>query len=382
MELSFQQLQMIANRQSFILANGEKLVIEDSLTSTTGRIKIVVKFPFEIMETLGVVKGGNNSYDISILGESSVTISPINPSDTLAYIEGDGISRRELMENPFMRPDFRGTIYPARRVDYHSSNRGNSNGDKKYSKYIGNVNSKYSVGIELETYNDKGYSFLKSSNWISFEEDGSLRGLPYPVEMVTCPIPVNLAIREDFWMPLTSYLTANGVRSYKASETGLHCHIGKDAFSSDEEKYKEEIGRLCFLYQTIIPLDMKEDIFGRGTNTYCKRMDLAAPEQLLKFKDYLKNGAEKIIYNEKINNHNTRYYELNLQTGTPTIEFRRGKGSINASRIASIVAFCATMVEYSIKTDISNMSLDSYISFAKKRLGNSHPLLSKIYSEC
>ena len=45
MELNFQQLQMIANRQSFILANGEKLVIEDSLTSTTGRIKIVVKFP-------------------------------------------------------------------------------------------------------------------------------------------------------------------------------------------------------------------------------------------------------------------------------------------------------------------------------------------------
>ena len=35
-----------------------------------------------------------------------------------------------------------------------------------------------------------------------------------------------------------------------------------------------------------------------------------------------------------------------------------------------------------VDTDISNMSLDSYISFAKKRLGNSHQLLSKIYSEC
>ena len=381
MELSFQQLQMIANRQSFILANGEKLAVEDSPVCQGGIAHIKVRFPFEIRETGEVVKI-DDFYKITLEEGQLTTISPINPSDTLAYIEGDGISRRELMENPFMRPDFRGTVYPARVVGYHSSNNGNSNGSKKYSKYMGNVNSKYSIGIELEAYSEKGYGFMKSSNWMSFEQDSSLSGLPSPFEMVTCPIPVNLAIKEDFWMPLTSYLTANGVRSYKASATGLHCHIGKDAFSSDEEKYKEEIGRLCFLYQTIIPLDMKADVFGRGTNTYCKRMDLAAPEQLLKFKDYLKNGAEKIIYNEKINNHNTRYYELNLQTGTPTIEFRRGKGSVNASRIASIVAFCATMVEYSVKTDISNMNLDSYISFAKKRLGNTHPLLSKIYSEC
>ena len=372
---------MIANRQSFILVNGEKLVIEDSSICQSGIVHIKVRFPFEVIETEEVVKE-DGFYHIALEEGQLATISPVNPSDTLAYIEGDGISRRELMENPFMRPDFRGTVYPARVVGYHSSNNGNSNGSKKYSKYVGNISSKYSIGIELEVYSKKDYGCLKSSNWISFEQDSSLNRLPHPFEMVTCPIPVNLAIKEDFWMPLTSYLTANEVRSYKASETGLHCHIGKDAFSSDEEKYKEEIGRLCFLYQTIIPLDIKEDVFGRGTNTYCKRMDLAASEQLLKFKDYLKNGAEKIIYNEKINNHNTRYYELNLQTGTPTIEFRRGKGSINASRIASIVAFCATMVEYSVKTDISNMSLDSYISFAKKRLGNSHPLLSKIYSEC
>ena len=36
MELSFQQLQMIANRQSFILANGEKLAVEDSPISQKG----------------------------------------------------------------------------------------------------------------------------------------------------------------------------------------------------------------------------------------------------------------------------------------------------------------------------------------------------------
>ena len=109
MELNFQQLQMIANRQSFILANGEKLVIEDSSICQGGIAHIKVRFPFEIIETGEVVKI-NDFYKITLEECQLATISPINPSDTLAYIEGDGISRRELMENPFMRPDFRGTI--------------------------------------------------------------------------------------------------------------------------------------------------------------------------------------------------------------------------------------------------------------------------------
>ena len=135
MELSFQQLHLIANRQSFILANGEKLAVEDSSICQGGIAHIKVRFPFEVIETGEVVKG-DGFYHITLEECQLATISPVNPSDTLAYIEGDGISRRELMENPFMRPDFRGTVYPARVVGYHSSNNGNSNGSKKYSKYI------------------------------------------------------------------------------------------------------------------------------------------------------------------------------------------------------------------------------------------------------
>ena len=97
MELSFQQLQMIANRQSFILANGEKLVIEDSSICQGGIAHIKVRFPFEIIETGEVVKI-NDFYKITLEEGQLATISSVNPSDTLAYIERDGISRRELME--------------------------------------------------------------------------------------------------------------------------------------------------------------------------------------------------------------------------------------------------------------------------------------------
>lgn len=382
MKINYNNLLKIAEGCSVIMANGNKLsVISSGITDDA--VSVVVDFPFALSITDGVTLLGDglDSYVLCCKRNEQIELCPASPNDVLAIMDSERITGRMLFDNPFMRSDFTGTIYAGEVRDYHTSNRGNSRGGIKYPRYIGNVSSKYKVGIELEAYCPEGLGFIKESNWISFERDSSLSSLTNGIEMVTCPIPVNLAIKEDFWLPFTTYLTNKGVRSYKARETGLHCHIGLDAFSENLEKRKEEIGRLCYLYQTIIPYDTKVAVFGRSTNTYCNELVLSTPKEIEKFREYLKPGAEKLIYNEKKGSSNTRYSELNLETNIPTIEFRRGKGSINAARIASIIAFCATMVEYAIKTSIAEISIDGYIQFVRKRLGNTHPLLSKICNE-
>ena len=274
--------------------------------------------------------------------------------------------------NPFWSKDFDfGTnFYEGSVRDYHTS-RG-----KGYPKFIGKHKAKYCVGIELETISTKPTSeVLKKSNWVSFERDGSLSS--GGVEFVTAPIPADRAMDPKFWEKLCEYLNDMKFKSFRDSSCGLHTHIGTGALGETEDEKKNTLARVLYFYQCILIETLKNKVFKRSTQSYCKALALSSANSLNQFKAYLKKGAEKVVWEEK-RLDSGRYSEINHNTnnGFKTIEFRRGKGSINPNRIACIVALCATLCEYCRKTtEISKLSMDGYSSYVQKKLAKNHPLV-------
>ena len=281
-------------------------------------------------------------------------------------------AKKIAKNNPFWRKDFDfGTSYYEGQVrDYHTSRR------LGYPTFIGKQKSKYNIGIELETISTKPVSeVLKKSNWVSFERDSSLGSSG--VEFVTAPIPVDKAVEPKFWEALCEYLNDMKFRSYRENSCGLHVHIGTEALGDTEVEKKNTLARVLFFYQCIISDEMKNQIFKRSAQSYCTALALSSSRSLSQFKDYIKKGAEKVIWEEK-SRDGGRYSEINHNTsnGFKTIEFRRGKGSIKATRIATIIAFCATLCEYCRKVnDIAKLSMEGYSSYASKKLAKNHPLV-------
>jgi hypothetical protein len=274
--------------------------------------------------------------------------------------------------NPFWSKefDFGTSFYEGRVRDYHTSRRGG------YPTFVGKHKAKYCVGIELETISTKPTSeVLKKSNWISFEKDGSLSS--GGVEFVTAPIPADRAMDPKFWEKLCEYLNDMKFKSYRESSCGLHAHIGTGALGETDEEKKNSLARVLYFYQCILTDNLKNKVFKRSTQSYCNALSLSSARTLNQVKDYLKKGAEKVVWEEK-SQDSGRYSEINHNTnnGFKTIEFRRGKGSINPNRIACIIALCCTLCEYCRKvTEISKLSMDGYSSYVYKKLPKNHPLV-------
>lgn len=275
--------------------------------------------------------------------------------------------------NPFWSNefDFGDKYYEPRVAGYHSSQN-----MRVYPTFVGKHKSDYNIGIELETISTKPASeVLKKSNWISFESDSSLSS--GGVELVTAPIPSDRAIKPEFWTKLCDYLNDNKFRSYKDSSCGLHLHIETKVLGKTNEEKQESLARVLYFYQCLLSESIKVKVFKRSTQSYCKALALSSARSINQFKDFLKKGAEKVVWEEK-RLDSDRYCEINHNTRNnfTTIEFRRGKGSINANRIACIVALGCTLCEYCYKVkEISKLSMTSYSEYVFKKLPKNHPLV-------
>jgi hypothetical protein len=94
------------------------------------------------------------------------------------------------------------------------------------------------------------------------------------------------------------------------------------------------------------------------------------PSGLLKDKDV----QDAIVDETKRKMRGDRYYDINY-SGDKTTEFRKGRGSINCERIASIVMYCYLMVEWSKKEKWENiLSIDKFKVYLTKHTPEVHQL--------
>ena len=252
------------------------------------------------------------------------------------------------------------------------------------------------VGVELETIarrelDDDDYSSL-CSNWFRFENDGSLG--PNGHELITDPLPSWVYRDIRTWVGLRNVLVGR-LLSYRSANTGLHVHVGLSRFNSVptrafkalEAGDRRGLGGLmaAAVYFALLDRTFLDEVFLRKNTTYC---DTNIPRAMLAIAGILRSGgmpaydlvdclirdfsepyalashvyvltryADESLFNglnrtgatANGNNHGLEFSghgsEINL-AHSYTIEFRRGKGTLNGESIHRMVDFCSLVVRY------------------------------------
>lgn len=256
------------------------------------------------------------------------------------------------------------SIYEGKHSYHHSHNL-----DLFKNTYKGEDTSDYRVGIELEVEctSEENYCDVTEgfkSNVMLMERDGSLGD--YGIEFISIPLMPSDARSEVFWRPLVGVLKPRA-ESWNKSTTGLHVHVGREAFGLTDEERDETLFKLVYLYYGC---DLKESrrnikVFGRDKiyDDENPSLDLVNAAATLGGEVFKSPEIKtKVKEDAKALGH-SRYVDINI-TNCATIEFRKGKGSINERRIAGVVDWCLMMVDYARETPLEEISRDGFIDYS------------------
>lgn len=237
----------------------------------------------------------------------------------------------------------------------------------------------HKIGVELEVeFKSRGgkaeWSDKAKSNWFYCERDGSLND--NGVEIITVPMnPKDIKARTT-WEPLIGYLS-DKAKSWDSPRCGLHVHIGREILGSNPEQQSETIGKLLYLYHHFVNgTPMNTRIFGRDRaynekDGKTREGDAVATlgSGVLKLKE-IKDTLKKGMIDKSSSD---RYFDINLMN-TNTIEFRKGRGSIKASRIIMVIEYCEMMCKYAKSAKWEEISKDSFVAYVVSNISKESPL--------
>lgn len=237
----------------------------------------------------------------------------------------------------------------------------------------------HKIGVELEVeFKSRGgkaeWRDKAKSNWFYCERDGSLND--NGVEIITVPMnPKDIKARTT-WEPLIGYLS-DKAKSWDSPRCGLHVHIGREILGSNPEQQSETIGKLLYLYHHFVNgTPMNTRIFGRDRaynekDGKTREGDAVATlgSGILKLKE-IKDTLKKGMIDKSSSD---RYFDINLMN-TNTIEFRKGRGSIKASRIILVIEYCEIMCKYAKSANWEEISKDAFVSYVVSHISKASPL--------
>lgn len=250
------------------------------------------------------------------------------------------------------------------------------------------------LGVELETYCKTSGNLSRGSqvsamrealpsNWFHFEEDGSLdRTVGH--ELITEVLPPAVYRNLFTWVGLQNCLSP-WLESWNHSDTGLHVHVGVRQFDEchllpGSESDRRKLAKLAAVFVTteLLGYALGDKVFLRKPGGYCKAL---SSSDFTRIASVAKNGtltaedlfdhlfaifadpevsfrlAQEVALGPTRRNLNTVYIaslsdtlvghhtELNIEH-SETIEFRRGKGTLNAISIHRMVEYCSLIVRY------------------------------------
>jgi hypothetical protein len=237
----------------------------------------------------------------------------------------------------------------------------------------------YRIGVELEVECKNADFFAEvtqdlQSNWLFMEHDGSLNS--YGIEFITIPLLPKHAKQKATWTDLVEYLKPRAV-SWDSGRCGLHIHIGRGILGTTAEEQSETLGKLLYLYHHFMkqhPLNVK--IFGREKGYDDREGKVAVADSVKTLgSEVLKIGSIKDkVKTELLDRSNTsRYFDINVSNRN-TIEFRKGRGSINALRITAVIEWCELYCLYARKVKWQNISDTDFLNFVTKKMSKSSSL--------
>jgi hypothetical protein len=254
--------------------------------------------------------------------------------DNIEYLTEYVIPTLNFDKDVFEHPDIPNVFISTQMRSYHYF-------PSEWSKPNNDVLKEPLVGLELEIYARNKYIFNNTSNFFYIQHDGSLCDEKGGAEITTIPMTFDELIKEGGGIDILTkdFMPRFSCYSQKATETGFHIHLSKINFN---KKVYVLLKRTFYCF----PYDFLTELFGRTNGGYC----LAEPQiqRLMEFGIHpsaaSESGLEKIFQPYC----DSRYLELNF-TNSKTVEFRRGKGTVDAVCIKSILDFCYHIYKYSIE---------------------------------
>lgn len=242
--------------------------------------------------------------------------------------------------------------------------------------------SGHRIGVELEIEANDGENHRlinrQKSNWFTQERDGSLGS--YGVELITIPLLPTDAKSYATWKPLTDFLQGKAL-SWNTGRCGLHVHIGREILGETEAERQMTLGKILIFYQGDIEMSQwSKDVFGRE-RCYSQRDGETDEIKAVRClgKGVLKDAdaLRKVDTAMKRKFAGDRYYAVNI-TNNATIEFRKGKGSVNPDRIIAIVTFSEAICLFCKETAASDLTLDNFKEWLLNHVERTNPLYTYI----
>ena len=289
------------------------------------------------------------------------------------------------------------------------------------------------VGVELETVERRDISCedLEKdlvSNWFHFESDSSLtvdgrRGY----ELITEPLPPRIYRDMRLWTGLQNILTP-WTESFELPFTGLHVHVGLEQFESlhgleafSSKQDRRIAGKLVSsaIYLCLADRAFLDSVFLRRNTTYCRDqtgdvfsavssaistdgitagrfVDLVLTSAIRKDSDVWCNGVDS-AKNSLMNGDYSQTFrykflseylpgfashgaEINCEHPF-TIEFRRGKGTLNAVSVHRMVELTTMIVKYAEHLIENRDDKVTMTSFAEYVIANTNSSALKQFAE-
>ena len=240
------------------------------------------------------------------------------------------------------------------------------------------TDKKYRIGVELEI--EAKSSTLKSlinetkSNWFYQQRDGSLGS--NGIEIITVPLQRKDAMARSTWRELVEYLS-DKAEAWKKASCGLHVHFGREILGDTAEQQSETIGKMLYLYHHFLNrTSINEKIYGRS-RTYNEQVGTSETADAAKklgsdvFK--VKEIKDRVKGALTTASSTGRYFDINLRNAN-TIEFRKGKASINVDRIIAVIRWSELIVLYSKKANWTKISYDNFMAYVSKNITETEPL--------
>lgn len=239
------------------------------------------------------------------------------------------------------------------------------------------------IGVELEVYarNSEAYRKITGarSNWFQCESDGSLHdnacgGRDMAIELKTIPLRACDAKSMEFWRAPMEKLKVLA-KSKCSSTTGLHVHIGKEILGTTEAERQKTLAKLNLFYVYMVEDNEQAhrknvEICGREQG-YSGSLAGAKSEKVDELRkwgclDKINETGQAEIGRELHSKCSGQRWDINIGNYSTygTIEFRKGKGIISATRMTAVVAWWETMVLYCKDTPWNELNFDAFFNRA------------------
>ena len=287
------------------------------------------------------------------------------------------------------------------------------------------------VGVELETVerHDISCEALEKdlvSNWFHFESDSSLTGDGRRgYELITEPLPPRIYRDMRLWTGLQNILTP-WTESFESSLTGLHVHVGLEQFESlrgleafQTIQDRRTAGKLVSsaVYLCIADRAFLDSVFLRRNTSYCgdrsgdvfsavssaistdgitagRFVDLVLASAIKKepntwcsgvylAKDFIMDSGCSSTFrflSESLSCFTSHCTEINCEHPF-TIEFRRGKGTLNAVSVHRMVELTTLIVKYAEHLIENRDDKVTLTSFAEYVIANTNSSALKQFAE-